>query len=77
MNRAPEHVVFSECMVGISVPSLKTCKSRLPLGMMPILNRVTGIFPAGNQHFLMPFGADHAHTAGLNSFQSVPAFYRD
>lgn len=77
MNRAPKHVFFCECMVGISMPSLKThysaCNlgSRLPLGRMPILNRVAGTCPAGNQHFLMPFGADHAHKAGLNSLSNM------
>lgn len=82
MNRAPKHVFlwvyggYFHAQPEESLLCLQPCKNRLPLGMMPILNRVAGIFPAGNQHFLMPFAADHAHRAGLNfSFQSVPVFY--
>lgn len=84
MNRAPEHGFSVSVWWVFPCPAtslllLHPCRSRLALGMMPVLSRVAGTCPAGNQHFLMPFGADHAHRAGINSppFQYVPATYRD
>jgi len=35
---------------------LHPCASCLPLGLVPASSRVAGTCPAGNQHFLMPFG---------------------
>lgn len=58
---------------------LQPRRSCLPLGMMPALSRVAGTCPAGNQHFLMPFGETMPTKAGINysPFQYVPATYRD